>query len=142
MNLLPFTWVFRLKDVATGIPLRKARCCDCGDYQEPFFELDPDTTYALVASQEAFRLLLSYAASNNLIVEGSTSRMCASKRGRDLNKREIMGIILRGHSTILGVSEVKCRYPRILPPFRPEIHKLGGDRRRYEVRLQFSDFAR
>lgn len=72
MNVLPFTWVFRIKPLdATGkTVLYKARCCVRGDYQLAYFDFDPFTTYAPVASHEGIRILLAYAAARRLIVEG------------------------------------------------------------------------
>lgn len=72
MNVLPITWVFRLKhlDHNGRDVLHKARCCVRGDYQVEDVDFDPSGTHAPVASHEAVRILFAHAASNDLIVEG------------------------------------------------------------------------
>lgn len=72
MNVLPFTWVFRVKPLDRNgrDVLHKARCCVRGDFQVEDVDFNPYATYAPVASHEAARILFSYATSNGLIVEG------------------------------------------------------------------------
>ena len=72
MQPLPYTWVFRLKPLnASGSEcLHKARCVVRGDFQDPYYDFDPTSTYAPVASHESIRLLLGLAAHEHLIVEG------------------------------------------------------------------------
>lgn len=73
MNPFPFTWVFRLKplDIEGLEFLHKARCCIRGDKQQPHIDFDPHSTYTPVASHEAIRLLLAYAAGEQHIIEGA-----------------------------------------------------------------------
>jgi len=73
MKPVPFTWVFKLKQIDGDGKrfLHKARCCLRGDKQTPFVDFNPDNTYAPVAAHETIRLLISYAASHNLILEGA-----------------------------------------------------------------------
>lgn len=72
LNVIPYTWVFRLKplDNSGCSFLHKARCCIRGDFQNPGIDFDPSNIYAPVASHEAIRTLLAIAAANGLIVEG------------------------------------------------------------------------
>lgn len=73
MHPVPFTWVFKLKQLdAQGLELlHKGRCCICGDRRQPYIDFDPHNTYAPVASHKAIRLLLAFAADNRLIFEGA-----------------------------------------------------------------------
>lgn len=45
------------------------RCFLLGDTQRPWIHVDPDALYALVAAHESTRMLLAYAAANNLELE-------------------------------------------------------------------------
>ena len=57
---------------ATGTNfLHKARCCIRGDKQTPHVDLEPATTYAPIASNEAIRSLLSFAAGEGHLIEGA-----------------------------------------------------------------------
>lgn len=73
MQVVPQTWVFRLKPLENvGVSfLHKARCVVRGDKQETFIDFNPDEICAPVASHEAIRLILAYAASENLLLEGA-----------------------------------------------------------------------
>ena len=50
--------------------LPKARCVARGDLQEAYIDLDPTNLFAPVAAHESLRLILAYAASTNLVLEG------------------------------------------------------------------------
>lgn len=73
MQIIPFTWVFRLKplDNQNKSCLHRARCCARGDMQTPGVDFDPDGLYAPVASHDSIRILLSIAAADGLLVEGA-----------------------------------------------------------------------
>jgi len=73
MRAIPFTWVFKLKhlDQDGSKVLHKARCCLRGERQKAFVDFDPESTYAPVASHESLRMLMHYAASENLLPEGA-----------------------------------------------------------------------
>ena len=49
----------------------KARWCVRGDQQNPFTDYDPDKTYAPVATHETLRILLAFAGSHILELEGA-----------------------------------------------------------------------
>lgn len=49
--------------------LYEARCCICGDMQCPHVDFDPDNIYAPVDIHEEIRMVLDFAAEENLIVE-------------------------------------------------------------------------
>ena len=51
--------------------LHKARCCIRGDKQQANIDFDPSNVYAPVASHEAIRILLAFAAGEGLILEGA-----------------------------------------------------------------------
>lgn len=71
INVLPITWVYRVKliDLFGQGFLHKARCCVRGDRQVKYVDSDPHRIYNLDTSHKAFCILLTYAASQNLIVE-------------------------------------------------------------------------
>lgn len=72
MRPVPYTWVFKLKPLNTnGHMLHKARCVVRGDQQKAFVDYDPFDIYAPVAAHETLRLLLAFAASHNLGLEGA-----------------------------------------------------------------------
>ena len=72
MKRVPYTLVLRVKTLdGSGNILRKARCCVRGDPQQPFTDYDPENTYAPVAAHETLRILFSFAASQDLHVEGA-----------------------------------------------------------------------
>ncbi len=50
--------------------MSKARCCARGDLQEQDIDFNPDTLYAPLASHESIRLILAFAASSSLTLEG------------------------------------------------------------------------
>ena len=72
MNIIKRKWIFRKKplDAQGKTFLPKARCVARGDLQEAYVDFDPDTLYAPVAAHASIRLILAYAASQNLIIEG------------------------------------------------------------------------
>lgn len=72
MNVIRHKWVFRKKVIdAEGRQfLCKARCVARGDQQEAGLDFNPETLYAPVAAHESIRLILAFAASTNLILEG------------------------------------------------------------------------
>ena len=73
MRPVPYIWVFRKKPLDDiGLEwLFKARCCLRGDRQVEFLDYDPDFVYAPVAAHESIRILICFAASQNLILEGA-----------------------------------------------------------------------
>ena len=72
MNIIKHKWIFRKKplDAEGKTFLPKARCVARGDLQEAYIDFNPDALYAPVAAHESIRIILAYAASHNLIVEG------------------------------------------------------------------------
>ena len=72
MNIIKYKWVFKKKplDAKGKSYLPKARCVARGDLQEAYIDFDPTNLYAPVAAHESLRLILAYAASTNLILEG------------------------------------------------------------------------
>ena len=72
MNIIKHKWIFRKipLDAQGKTFLPKARCVARGDLQEAYVDFDPDTLYAPVAAHASIRLILAYAASKNLIIEG------------------------------------------------------------------------
>ena len=72
MNVLKHKWVFKKKPIDEHHTefLCKARCVTCGDLQEAYLDFNPDSPYAPVASNEILRLIIAFAAKNNLILDG------------------------------------------------------------------------
>ena len=70
LNIIKYKGVFRKKPLDGKKFLPKARCVARGDQQEAYVDYDPGGLYALVASHGSLRLILAYAASENIILEG------------------------------------------------------------------------
>ena len=67
---VPFTWEFKLKPLDTQGKtfLENARCCMRGDRQLAYVDYDPTNFFASVASHDSIRILLSIAASENIVL--------------------------------------------------------------------------
>lgn len=71
MHVVPYPWAFRLKPHPDGYYFHKASCSVRGDRQTPFMDFDPEITYAPVATHETLRVLIAFAAAQNLEIEGA-----------------------------------------------------------------------
>lgn len=71
MNVIKHKWVFR-KPIENdgGDYFCKARCVARGVQQEPGLGFNPESLYAPVAAQESIRLIISFAANTDAILEG------------------------------------------------------------------------
>jgi len=72
MNVIKYKWLFKKKPLdEKGLNfLCKARCVARGDLQEPYVDFDPENLYAPVATHESIRLVIAFAASQDLLLEG------------------------------------------------------------------------
>ena len=76
MEPVPYTWVFKQKplDAEDKKFIGKARCCLRGDRQMIYLDYDSMNVYALVASYDSIRMLISLSAAVGLFLEGAGVR--------------------------------------------------------------------
>jgi len=72
MHVIKHKWLFKKKPLdAKGLEfLCKARCVVRGDLQEAYVDFGPESLYAPVATHESLRLIIAFAANEDLILEG------------------------------------------------------------------------
>lgn len=68
-----YTWNLTLKvvDAVRDEYLAKDRCCLRGDRQKAWVDLDPKSVFAPLASHESLRMLIAFAAANELVLEAA-----------------------------------------------------------------------